>query len=86
MIEDCKQHKIDMILTKSLSRFSRNTLDSIRYIRLLKSLGVVIVFEKEGLNTGELGIGLYLFQPCRIINIEGVESFTHSLKGSLDDQ
>ena len=48
MIEACKNHKIDMILTKSLSRFSRNTLDSIRYIRLLKSLGVVIEFEKEG--------------------------------------
>lgn len=60
MIEACKQHKIDMILTKSLSRFSRNTLDSIRYIRLLKSLGVVIEFEKEGLNTGDLGSEIYL--------------------------
>ena len=55
-----KNHKIDMILTKSLSRFSRNTLDSIRYIRLLKSLGVVIEFEKEGLNTGDLGSEIYL--------------------------
>lgn len=60
MIEACKKHKIDMILTKSLSRFSRNTLDSIRYIRLLKSLGVVIEFEKEGLNTGDLGSEIYL--------------------------
>ena len=60
MIEACKQHKIDMILTKSLSRFSRNTLDSIRYIRLLKNLGVVIEFEKEGLNTGDLGSEIYL--------------------------
>ena len=60
MIEACKQHKVDMILTKSLSRFSRNTLDSIRYIRLLKSLGVVIEFEKEGLNTGDLGSEIYL--------------------------
>ena len=60
MIEACKNHKIDMILTKSLSRFSRNTLDSIRYIRLLKSLGVVIEFEKEGLNTGDLGSEIYL--------------------------
>lgn len=60
MIEACKRHKIDMILTKSLSRFSRNTLDSIRYIRLLKSLGVVIEFEKEGLNTGDLGSEIYL--------------------------
>jgi len=64
MIEACKKHKIDMILTKSsLSRlFSRNnTLDSsIRYIRLLKSLGVVIEFEKEGLNTSDLGSEIYL--------------------------
>ena len=60
MIEACKKHKIDMILTKSLSRFSRNTLDSIRYIRLLKSMGVVIEFEKEGLNTGDLGSEIYL--------------------------
>ena len=60
MIEACKKHKIEMILTKSLSRFSRNTLDSIRYIRLLKSLGVVIEFEKEGLNTGDLGSEIYL--------------------------
>ena len=60
MIEVCKKHKIDMILTKSLSRFSRNTLDSIRYIRLLKSLGVVIEFEKEGLSTGDLGSEIYL--------------------------
>lgn len=38
MIEHCQRHKIDLIFTKSLSRFSRNTLDSIKYIRLLKSL------------------------------------------------
>lgn len=60
MIEDCKRHKIDLIMTKSLSRFSRNTLDCIKYIRLLKSLGVAIEFEKEGLNTGELSSEIFL--------------------------
>ena len=57
MIEQCKKHKIDLILTKSLSRFSRNTLDSITYIRLLKSLNVAVEFEKEGLNTSDVSSG-----------------------------
>ena len=42
-----------MILTKSLSRFARNTVDSLKYIRDLKALGIVIVFEKENINTLE---------------------------------
>ncbi len=60
MIEQCKKHKIDLILTKSLSRFSRNTLDSITYIRLLKSLNVAVEFEKEGLNTSDVSSEIYL--------------------------
>lgn len=60
MIEHCQRHKIDLIFTKSLSRFSRNTLDSIKYIRLLKSLNVTIEFEKEGLNTSDVSSEIYL--------------------------
>ena len=55
MIEHCQRHKIDLIFTKSLSRFSRNTLDSIKYIRLLKSLNVTIEF--ENLEFGDQGAG-----------------------------
>lgn len=51
MIEDCKAGKIDLILCKSTSRFSRNVLDAISYIRLLKSLGVEVYFEKENMWT-----------------------------------
>ena len=51
MISDCEDGKIDIILCKSLSRFSRNTLDAVRYIRKLKDLGVRIIFEKEGIDT-----------------------------------
>lgn len=51
MIEHCKKGKIDLIITKSMSRFARNTLDSIGYIRQLKALGVGIIFEKENINT-----------------------------------
>ena len=53
MIRRCRQKKIDLILTKSISRFARNTLDSLKYIRALKGMGIGIIFEKENINTLE---------------------------------
>lgn len=50
----CEKGKIDMVLTKSVSRFSRNTLDAIGDIRKLKAKGIPIIFEKEGINTMEM--------------------------------
>ena len=51
LINDCKMGKIDRVLTKSVSRFARNTVDSIMYARLLKENGVSILFEKENIDT-----------------------------------
>lgn len=51
MIEDCMAGKIDMILTKSVSRFARNTVDCISYIRKLKEKNIAVFFEKENINT-----------------------------------
>ncbi len=53
MVEDCKAGKIDMVITKDIRRFARNTLDMISTVRLLKHLNppVAIYFEDEGLNT-----------------------------------
>ena len=51
MIKKCKQKKIDLILVKSISRFSRNTVDCLEYIRELKDLGIGVIFEKENINT-----------------------------------
>jgi len=51
MIEDCKAGKIDVIITKSISRFARNTLDCLNYVRLLKDLGIEVIFEKENIRT-----------------------------------
>ncbi|WP_235814640.1 recombinase family protein [Propionispora sp. 2/2-37] len=51
MIEDCKAGKIDMIITKSISRFARNTLDCLNYVRQLKDLGIGVTFEKENIFT-----------------------------------
>ena len=53
MIRLCKQKKIDIILTKSISRFARNTVDCLKYIRILRELGIAVVFEKENINTLE---------------------------------
>ena len=54
MIRQCEKGKIDMILTKSISRFARNTVDSLQYVRKLKAMGVAVVFEKEGIDTSTM--------------------------------
>lgn len=63
MIKDCEAGKIDLIITKSISRFARNTKDSLDYTRKLKDMGIGIYFEKEGINTidssGELLLTLF---------------------------
>ena len=48
MIRDCEADKIDFILTKSISRFARNTQDSLKYTRELKDMRIGIYFEKKG--------------------------------------
>lgn len=53
MIADCESGHIDLVITKSISRFARNTLDCLNYIRRLKELGIPVVFEKESINTME---------------------------------
>ena len=60
MIQDCKKKKIDLILTKSISRFARNTLDSIQYVRMLKAIGIAVIFEKENINTSTMNSEMIL--------------------------
>ena len=50
-MKDCELGKIDLIITKSITRFARNTVDSIEAIRKLKLLGIAVFFEKENINT-----------------------------------
>ncbi|MDF9409675.1 MAG: hypothetical protein A4E52_00796 [Pelotomaculum sp. PtaB.Bin013] len=54
MLKDCRKGKIDRILTKSISRFARNTKDCLQTLRELKILGVEVEFEKERINTGKI--------------------------------
>ena len=62
LLEDCKQEKIDMIITKSISRFARNTLTVLETVRELKKLGIDVYFEKENIHSlseeGELMLTL----------------------------
>ena len=63
MIKAARKGKIDIILCKSISRFARNTVDCLDYVRELRSLGVTVIFEKEHINTSsmssEFAISLY---------------------------
>ncbi len=62
MLEACEKWKIDLILTKSISRFGRNTVDLLETVRHLKSIGVEVFFEKENIKTfsgdGELMLSI----------------------------
>ena len=51
MIDECMAGNIDLIITKSISRFARNTLDCLKYIRQLKDENIAVFFEKENINT-----------------------------------
>lgn len=51
MMKDCEAGKVDMIITKSVTRFARNTVDSIQAIRKLKALSIAVYFKKEHINT-----------------------------------
>ena len=62
LLQDCEEGKIDIILTKSISRFARNTVDLLNVVRHLKELGIEVRFEKEGINSltgdGELMLSI----------------------------
>lgn len=72
MIRLCECKQIDLILTKSISRFARNTKEALEYVRKLKLLGVGVQFEKEGINTLSLGDGMLLSTFAAIAQEESV--------------
>ena len=63
MLADCRAGKIDRILVKSVSRFSRNIMESLETVRMLKASGVSVIFEMEGIDTrmesGELHVAVF---------------------------
>lgn len=78
MIRLCRQRKIDLVITKSVSRFARNTVDCLNYVRELKALEIPVIFEKEGLNTMNTASEIY-------ISMHGIfaQSESESLSGNV---
>ncbi len=60
LMSDCRKGKIDRILVKSISRFARNTKDSLEAVRELKTLGISVYFEKENIDTAEISSEMML--------------------------
>ena len=79
MIRDCEAGKIDIIYTKSISRFSRNMLDCVTVVRRLKEMGISVIFERECINTMDRRSELF-FHILAIIAEEESRSIGKNLK------
>ncbi len=84
MIRLCRKRKIDLILTKSISRFARNTVDTLKYVRELKAIGIGIIFEKENINTLEIETEMILTIMSCFAQAES-ESISKNVAWSLED-
>jgi len=82
MISDCMDGKIDMVITKSISRFARNTLDTLKYVRMLKENNVAIFFEDENINTLTMDGELLLVVLSSVAQQE-VENISDNVKKGL---
>lgn len=60
LMKKCRCKRVDMIITKSIARFARNTLDCLKYTRELKSLGVDVFFEEQGIHSTQPGAEFYI--------------------------
>ena len=82
MIAHCNNGEIDMILTKSISRFARNTVDTLNYVRMLRDRNIAIFFEKENINTLDMNGELLLTIMSSLAQQE-VESLSQNVKMGL---
>lgn len=78
LLADCRNHRIDLVVTKSISRLSRNTTDCLQIVRELQQLNIPIIFEKEHINTGSMASELFLSILSSIAQDE-----SHSTAGNL---
>ena len=79
LIEDCMNGMIDIVMTKSILRFSRNLVDTLQYVRMLKERGVTIIFEKENINSSTMESEMQLALLATLAQNE-VESLSQNVK------
>ena len=82
MITDAMEGKFDVIITKSISRFARNTLDTLKYVRRLREGNIAVIFEKENINTLEMS-GEFLLTILSSIAQQESESISGNVKLGL---
>ena len=82
LINDCMNGDVDMVITKSISRFARNTLDTLKYVRMLKDKGVAVFFEEENINTLTMDGELLLVILSSVAQQE-VENISANVKKGL---
>ncbi len=82
MINDCMNGDIDMVITKSISRFARNTLDTLKYVRMLKEKNIAVYFEDEKINTLAMDGELLLVVLSSVAQQE-VENISANVKKGL---
>ena len=82
LIKDCMNGDIDMIITKSISRFARNTLDTLKYVRMFKEKGIAVFFEEENINTMTMDGELLLVILSSVAQQE-VENISANVKKGL---
>ncbi|GEM05736.1 hypothetical protein HMI01_27240 [Halolactibacillus miurensis] len=76
MLEDCQSHKLEMIITKSINRFGRDTVETLEALQLIKDSGVRVIFEQGNLDTADTNSELM---------ISLVESFAQAENESRSD-
>ena len=81
MINDCMAGKIDIVLTKSISRFARNTVDTLHYVRKLKEKNIAVIFEEEHINTLAMEGELMLTILSSVAQQEVSNTSSHVKKG-----
>lgn len=82
LINDCMDGKIDLVLTKSISRFARNTKDTLHYVRMLKDKGIAIMFEVENINTMTMD-GELMLTVLSAVAQQYVENLSETVKFNL---
>lgn len=81
LINDCVEGKIDYIVTKAIARFARNTLDTLKYVRMLKDMQIGVYFEEENINTLTMDGELLLTILSSVAQQEVENTSAHVKKG-----
>ncbi|MCL1877585.1 MAG: recombinase family protein [Defluviitaleaceae bacterium] len=82
LLRACEQRKVDLIITKSISRFARNTAGCLKIVRKLRNMGIFIHFEREGIHTGSMDGELLLSVLSSLAESESV-SLSENAKWSI---